>query len=55
MGIWHETDVVPRGKLEAVYVNVPHFGLGLAGTLFPAKGHRATAAKRFAIAGSQGD
>jgi len=50
VGIWHETYVVPRGNLEAIYVNMPRFGLGLAGTLFPAKGHRASAAKRLANA-----
>jgi hypothetical protein len=35
VGIWHET-----------YVNMPRYGLGLVGSVFPAKGSRATAAKR---------
>lgn len=48
VGIWHETYVVPRGNLETIYLNMPRFGLGLAGTLFPAKGRRASAAKRLA-------
>jgi hypothetical protein len=48
VGIWHETYVVPDGQLETVYVNMPRYGLGLAGTLFPAKGLRASAAKRLA-------
>jgi hypothetical protein len=48
VGIWHETYVVPPGHLESIYVNMPRYGLGLAGTLFPAKGDRATAAKRLA-------
>ena len=48
VGIWHETYVVPPGNAESVYVNMPAFGLGLAGTLFPAKGARASAAKRLA-------
>ncbi len=48
VGIWHETYVVPQGNAEAMYVNMPRYGLGLAGTLFPAKGPRATAAKRLA-------
>lgn len=48
VGIWHETYVVPEGHSESVYVNMPRYGLGLAGTVFPAKGQRATAAKRLA-------
>ena len=46
VGIWHETYVVPPGHAESVYVNMPRHGLGLAGSLFPAKGERATASKR---------
>ena len=46
VGIWHETYVVPKGHAESVYVNMPRYGLGLAGSVFPAKGLRATAAKR---------
>lgn len=48
VGIWHETYVVPEGHAESVYVNMPRYGLGAAGTVFPAKGHRANAAKRLA-------
>ena len=48
VGIWHETYAVPSGHSESVYVNMPPYGLGLAGKLFPAKGARATAAKRLA-------
>lgn len=50
VGIWHETYVAPPGHAESIYVNMPRFGLGLAGTLFPAKGQRASAAKRFKAA-----
>lgn len=46
VGIWHETYVVPAGRIESIFVNMPAYGLGLAGTLFPAKGDRASAAKR---------
>lgn len=46
VGIWHETYVVPRGHYETIFVNMPRYGLGLAGALFPAKGGRASAAKR---------
>jgi hypothetical protein len=55
VGIWHETYVVPPGHLESIYVNMPRYGLGLAGTLFPAKGSRATAAKRLAGASGGGE
>ena len=48
VGIWHETYVVPSGHAESVYVNMPRYGLGLAGAIFPAKGQRASAAKRLA-------
>ena len=51
VGIWHETYVVPQGSLESVYVNMPRYGLGLAGTLFPAKGNRSSATKRLGQAG----
>ncbi len=46
VGIWHETYVAPPGMAESIFVNMPRFGLGAAGTLFPAKGERASAAKR---------
>lgn len=48
VGIWHETYVVPAGHSESVYVNMPRYGLGLAGAVFPAKGQRASASKRLA-------
>jgi hypothetical protein len=51
VGIWHETYVVPHGYSEAIYVNMPRYGLGLAGSIFPATGQRASAAKRLAGAG----
>ena len=51
VGIWHETYVVPAGHLESVYVNMPRYGLGLAGALFPAKGERASASKRLGRVG----
>ncbi len=51
VGIWHETYIVPPGYREAIYVNMPRYGFGLAGTLFPAKGDRATAAKRLGQSG----
>lgn len=46
VGIWHETYAVPAGAMESVFVNMPRYGLGAAGEVFPAKGERASAAKR---------
>jgi hypothetical protein len=34
-GIWHETFLVRAGEYEAIYVNMPPFGLGRAGRLTP--------------------
>jgi Domain of unknown function (DUF4188) len=34
-GIWHETYLVRAGEYEAIYANMPAFGLGKAGTLVP--------------------
>jgi hypothetical protein len=52
VGIWHETYVVGPGQYEGVYVNMPAFGLGLAGTLRNATGPRATGRGRLAAAGT---
>ncbi len=46
VGIWHETYAVSPGTYENVYVNMPPFGLGKAGTLQPATGGRKSAAGR---------
>lgn len=46
VGIWHETYAVAAGRIESIFVNMPAYGLGIAGKLFPAKGDRASAAKR---------
>lgn len=37
VGIWHETYVAKAGTYENVYVNMPAFGLGKAGSLVEAK------------------
>jgi hypothetical protein len=39
VGIWHETYQVQEGRSECVYVNMPRFGLALAGSHEPATGH----------------
>ncbi|MGB9150540.1 MAG: DUF4188 domain-containing protein [Burkholderiales bacterium] len=46
VGIWHETYAASPGTYENVYVNMPPFGLGKAGTLQPASGGKRSAAGR---------
>ena len=46
VGIWHETYAASPGSHENVYVNMPPFGLGRAGTLQAASGGRQSAAGR---------
>lgn len=46
VGIWHETYAVSPGSYENVYVNMPAFGLGRAGTLQSATGGLQSAAAR---------
>ena len=54
-GIWHETYLVRAGEYEAIYGNMPPFGLGKAGRLIPLTEGR-TARQRFrAAAGGPAD
>ena len=46
VGIWHETYHVNAGAYEAIYNNMPVYGLGAAGQLVPATGRLETAAGR---------
>jgi Domain of unknown function (DUF4188) len=46
VGIWHETYAVSPGSYESIYVNMPAFGLGRAGTLHSARGGMHTASGR---------
>ena len=46
VGIWHETYIVAPGKSESIYVNMPKFGLGAAGTLHDSVAQRANAKAR---------
>jgi hypothetical protein len=43
VGIWHETFLVQPGQYEAIYVNMPIFGLADATQHIPAIGNRETA------------
>ena len=49
VGIWHETYVVSPGTYENIYVNMPPFGLGKAGNLYPATGGKQSAASRMGV------
>ena len=46
VGIWHETYLVRAGEYEAIYGNMPEFGLARAAGWAAAEGGRATAAGR---------
>ncbi len=46
VGIWHETYAVAPGGYESIYVNMPPFGLGKAGSVQEATGDRNSAASR---------
>ncbi len=46
VGIWHETYSIAPGRFESIYVNMPPFGLGKAGSLVPAMGKRNSARDR---------
>jgi hypothetical protein len=46
VGIWHETYRIPAGNYEAVYNNMPKFGLGKVLPLVPAIGQRESARTR---------
>jgi hypothetical protein len=46
VGIWHETYQAAPGGYENVYVNMPAFGMGRAGTLREAKGDLKSAGDR---------
>jgi len=46
VGIWHETYSASPGSFENIYVNMPAFGLGRAGSLMHAAGSKQSAAGR---------
>ena len=51
VGIWHETYLVEPGGYEAIYANMPPFGLAKATEMVPAVGRRETARRRLAREG----
>jgi hypothetical protein len=46
VGIWHEIYIVGHGNYEAIYANMPEFGLAKATERVPAIGGRETARRR---------
>jgi hypothetical protein len=46
VGIWHETYLIQAGQYEAVYGNMPVFGLAAATKHVPALGRKETARRR---------
>jgi hypothetical protein len=46
VGIWHETYSASPGSHENIYVNMPAFGLGKAGSLAPVSRSQQSAAGR---------
>ena len=46
VGVWHESYLASPGSYENIYVNMPPFGLGRAGTLYEAAGKMHSAAER---------
>lgn len=54
-GVWHETYLVRAGEYEAIYLNMPPFGLGKASSLVPVNGEsRARTRLRTAAQASDG-
>jgi Domain of unknown function (DUF4188) len=53
VGVFHETYMVSAGKYEAVYVNTPRMGLGLAGEVVPAVGRMQSAKERIQASGEK--
>ena len=50
VGIWHETYTISPGNFEAVYNNMPEFGLAKATRIVPATGRRKSARGRMQTA-----
>ncbi len=50
VGIWHETYRITPGSYEAVYNNMPAYGLGKVAELVPARGAKESAGQRIGIA-----
>jgi hypothetical protein len=51
VGLWHETYVVPEGSYEAIYADMPPFGLAAATGVLPVERRGRRAKERFAHRG----
>ncbi|MBB5869478.1 hypothetical protein F4553_002857 [Allocatelliglobosispora scoriae] len=51
VGVWHETYAVGAGRYEALYVNMPRWGLAAAGEHLPVARKGDTAAQRMSADG----
>lgn len=51
VGLWHETYIVPNGKYECVYSNMPRFGFAKTGNYVPAKDKYHSASGRLGLIG----
>ncbi|MFG2132033.1 DUF4188 domain-containing protein [Streptomyces sp. NPDC048751] len=49
VGLWHETYVVPEGSYEAIYIDMPPFGLAAATGVLPVESRGRRARERFAF------
>jgi hypothetical protein len=54
VGIWHETYTVSQGQYEAIYANMPRFGLAAAAEHLPASGRLESARSRIGRDAPQG-
>jgi hypothetical protein len=54
-GIWHESYLVRAGEYEAVYANMPPFGLGKAGKLVPLQESSSARSRIKAVLGGTAD
>lgn len=48
VGLWHEAYVVPEGSYEAIYFDMPPFGLAAATGVLPVESRGRRVADRFA-------
>jgi hypothetical protein len=55
VGIWHETYIIRSSSYETIYINMPAYGLGKAGSLVKANGKLNTACSRIKNIGSVPD
>ncbi|MFF3329942.1 DUF4188 domain-containing protein [Streptomyces sp. NPDC002888] len=53
VGLWHETYVVPEGSYEAIYADMPPFGLAAATGVLPVERRGRRAKERFAHRGQR--